>query len=121
MGMASSWFYIMHFFQRHSNGSPIYLLSFSSGIVASVNGGIWGTVVAFERTGKKDAISSVESEKSEKKSGGKYIVDVLVNTAGNGPLATPSFGGQRLALLPAQAKRLEPQVVSIPLSQVREV
>ena len=98
------------------------------GLVASVNGGIWGTIVAFERTGKKDNVGTVggaaadddEGGPSGKKAQAKYIVDVLVNTGGDGPLllASSSSGGQRLALLPPQAKRLEPQVVSVPLSQV---
>lgn len=95
--------------------------------MASVNGGVWGTVVAFERTGKKDGAEG-DARPGKRTSSAKYVVDVLVNTSGDGPLLAapsssssgglPGGSGQRLALLPAQAKRLEPQVVSVPLAQV---
>ncbi len=96
--------------------------------MASVNGGVWGTIVAFERVGKKGASDTAEEgdENGGRKGAAKYIVDVLVNTQGDGPLAMAlsstgaATGGQRLALLSPQAKRLEPQVVALPLSQVRQ-
>ncbi len=110
--------------KQMANLSSTYL-PMPRGLVASVNGGVWGTVVAFNRVGKK---GSAEADGEE---GGKgaanYVVDVLVNTQGQGPLAvalaqhkrTNGECPMRLALLQPQAKRLEPEVVSLPLSQVR--
>ncbi|GAX80204.1 hypothetical protein CEUSTIGMA_g7642.t1 [Chlamydomonas eustigma] len=92
----------------------------AGGIVATVNGGVWGAVVAFERIGKK---GDVASESDRPKGAAKYIVDVLVNTSSDRPLVAASGGDgagphSRLALLPPQTKHLQPQVVSISLSQV---
>jgi hypothetical protein len=88
--------------------------------VATVNGGVWGAIVAFERVGKK---GDVASESGKLKGAAKYIVDVLVNTSSDRPLVASSGEDgagprSRLALLPPQTKHLQPQVVSISLSQV---
>lgn len=94
------------------------------------HGGVWGAVVSFEQA--SNVGSSDEFIGSKRKAERAFMVDVLINTAADGEGERPDRRwapsglledtpqGSRLRLLHPKDKKGSPQVLAVPLAQVRK-